>query len=114
LYSVRSISTVLSMVPSGSYPHALLNRLPILARCSRFEQDVATQNAGTGPFARLRAGAVSFVRERLRKVSAVAVGPSPASVFGGEFAARAFKVTQDEGLTLKKTLATVARFVARR
>ncbi|KAJ7894811.1 hypothetical protein B0H13DRAFT_2339098 [Mycena leptocephala] len=84
LYSVRSISTVLSMVPSGSYPHALLNRLPILARCSRFEQDVATQNAGTGPFARLRAGAVSFVRERLRKVSAVAVGPSPASVFGGE------------------------------
>jgi hypothetical protein len=111
LYSMRSISTVLSMVPSGSYPHALLNRLPILARCSRFEQDVATQNAGTGPFARLRAGAVSFVRERLRKVSAVAVGPSPASV---EFAARAFKVTQDEGLTLKKTMTTVARFVARR
>ncbi|KAJ7469695.1 hypothetical protein FB451DRAFT_1400519 [Mycena latifolia] len=49
--TVRSISQLLSIVPSGSYPHTLLNQMPTLTRFPRIDASPNT----TGMLARLRA-----------------------------------------------------------
>ncbi|KAJ6589457.1 hypothetical protein B0H19DRAFT_1303697 [Mycena capillaripes] len=111
--SVRSISTVLSMVSSGSYPRTIFGALPKLTRHSRLEPQPHTGTQNMGPIARLRAETANFVRERLRRVSIFHVAMSDVPVLRGEIAANTLKVTRD-GMSLKKTLAAVARFIVRR
>jgi hypothetical protein len=114
-FTISSISRVWSMIPSGSYTRELFNGLPELTRCSRFEP-AATPEPKIGPLARLREGATSFVRERLRRVSvsAVHVARTGGPLFRAEFVARAIRGAQDEGSMVKRTLGSVARFLARR
>ncbi|KAJ7364683.1 hypothetical protein DFH08DRAFT_1073294 [Mycena albidolilacea] len=114
-FTISSISRVWSMIPSGSYTRELFNGLPELTRCSRFEPAV-TPEPKIGPLARLREGATSFVRERLRRVSvsAVHVTRTGGPLFRAEFVARAIRGAQDEGSMVKRTLGSVARFLARR
>ncbi|KAJ7469711.1 hypothetical protein FB451DRAFT_1176945 [Mycena latifolia] len=57
--TVRSISQLLSIVPSGSYPHTLLNQMPTLTRCPRID---APTNA-TGLLARLRTTLVIRIQQ---------------------------------------------------
>ncbi|KAF8179921.1 hypothetical protein K438DRAFT_1976887 [Mycena galopus ATCC 62051] len=109
-FTLSSLSLVLRLVPSSSsYTPAFFNGLPELTRCSRLEPDVSRPKLG--PFARLKSGAANFMRERLRRVSAVQVASTGGRLFGAEFAARTLRMTRDEG---QRTLGAVVRFLARK
>ncbi|KAJ7659207.1 hypothetical protein DFH06DRAFT_1406267 [Mycena polygramma] len=110
--SMRSLSTALSIFSSSSYPNALFSELPRLTRHPRVELDAPTQQFG--PLARLRAGAATFVREGLRRVSSIHVPTPNVPVLRGNIAEGSPTATQGGGFGVKRALAAVARFIARR
>ncbi|KAJ7759563.1 hypothetical protein B0H16DRAFT_1720354 [Mycena metata] len=107
----------------ASYPTAILPRVARrITAGHRFEGDSSTLTetaaapAQRGPLGWLGVGAVNFLREHLPfgASSSIREATSTSPVFRADVAARGFRAAHDEGLVLKRALATVGRFLSRK
>ncbi|KAJ7149563.1 hypothetical protein C8R46DRAFT_1043992 [Mycena filopes] len=113
LTSMRRISQFLGVDLALSYPGAILTAARRFSTSFKHDAPGPTTSVSQkkGPLGR----AATFLREHLRKVSSVVREATPIGpIFRGDIAARGLEAAQDEGLILKRTLASVARFLTRK
>ncbi|KAJ7149595.1 hypothetical protein C8R46DRAFT_1230274 [Mycena filopes] len=111
--SMRRISQFLGVDLAISYPGTILSAARRFT--TSFKHDTpgpaTSVSQSKGPLGR----AANFLRERLRKVSSVVREATPTgTMFRADIAARGLEAARDEGLILKRTLASVARFLTKK